>query len=94
MGERRRDPVRSEFDQVEQLRLTIVEKNVLFFHRWRPQNETYLYGFRKHEQGRNAAEVPEFDPLIAEKEAEIAHLRRPVPHTYELIRTDEEETGR
>ncbi len=42
----------------------IVEKNQLFFHRHRPQNETYLFLFRKHEQGRNAAEIPMFDPLI------------------------------
>lgn len=58
----------------EKLREKIVEKNRLFFHRWRPQNETYLFGFRKHEQGKNAAEVAEFDPLIAAAEKEIARL--------------------
>ena len=42
----------------------IAEKNQLFFHRYRPQNETYLYLFRKHEQGNNSAEIPQFDPLI------------------------------
>jgi hypothetical protein len=42
----------------------ISEKNQLFFHRYRPQNETYLYLFRKHEQGNNAVEIPRFDPLI------------------------------
>jgi len=81
-----------EFDQVEALRSVIVAKNELYFHRWRPQNETYLFGFRKHEQGRNAREIPEFDPLIAAKEAEIARLRVPVPHVYELTR--EGEVGR
>jgi hypothetical protein len=50
------------------LRETIVAKNHLFFQRWRPQNEIYLFGSRKHEQGRNGAEIPQFDPLIAEKE--------------------------
>ncbi len=73
-----------EFDQVEKLRGIIVEKNRLYFHRWRPQNETYLYGFRKQEQGKNAKEIPEFDELIAKLEAEIAQLRKPVPHHYEL----------
>lgn len=63
--------------QLETLRQTIVEKDRLFFHRWRPQNETYLFGFRKHEQGNNAVEVAQFDPLIAAKEEEIAALRRP-----------------
>jgi GDSL-like Lipase/Acylhydrolase family len=55
---------------------TILEKNRLFFHRWRPQNETYLFGFRKHEQGNNGVEIPQFDPLVAEKEKEIAALRQ------------------
>src|SRR5262249_18241342 len=54
-----------EFEQVEKLRRTIVEKNRLYFHRWRPQNETYLFGFRKYEQGNNAREIPLFDPLVA-----------------------------
>jgi lysophospholipase L1-like esterase len=71
-------------DQAEALRQAIVEKNRLYFYRWRPQNETYLFGFRKHEQGRNAKEVAEFDPLIAEKEKEIAKLRVPKTHRYEL----------
>lgn len=64
----------------EALRLLIVEKNRLFFHRWRPANETYLFGFRKHEQGRNSAEMPMFDPLVEKAEQAIqAHLaqRRP-----------------
>jgi lysophospholipase L1-like esterase len=73
-----------EFHQVEKLRAIIVEKNRLYFHRWRPQNETYLYGFRKKEQGKNAKEIPEFDALIGKMEAEIANLRKPVPHRYEL----------
>lgn len=67
------------------LRQTIIEKNQLYFYRWRPQNETYLFGFRKHEQGRNAKEVAEFDPLIAAKEKEIAKLRVPKTHRYEIV---------
>jgi lysophospholipase L1-like esterase len=73
-----------EFEQSERLRQAVVAKDRLYFHRWRPQNETYLFGFRKAEQGQNAREVPQFDPLVAQKEAEIAKLRVPVPHTYEL----------
>lgn len=79
----------SEREQADGLRRTINAKNLLYFHRWRPQNETYLFGFRKHEQGQNAREVPLFDPLVAEKEAEIAKLKVPVPHTYELVRVEE-----
>jgi lysophospholipase L1-like esterase len=60
------------WDSLEPLRKAVVAKNELFFYRWRPQNETYLFGFRKHEQGRNAKEVAEFDPLVSTAEAEIA----------------------
>ena len=59
-----------QFDQADLLRQTIVKKNELFFHRWRPQNNTYLFLFRKHEQGQNAKEIPEFDPLGRERGTE------------------------
>jgi hypothetical protein len=52
----------------EATRKAVQAKNELFFHRWRPQNETYLFGFRKHEQGKNAKEIVEFDPLIEKAE--------------------------
>ena len=78
-----------DFDQVEQLRQAIIAKNRLYFHRWRPQNVTYLFGFRKHEQGQNAKEVADFDPLIAQAEARIAELRAPLKRQYELIPEDE-----
>lgn len=55
----------------EAVRAAVRKKNELFFHRWRPQNETYLFGFRKHEQGKNAKEIVEFDPLIAKAEEEL-----------------------
>lgn len=74
-----------ELDQAEQLRQAIVDKNQLFFHRWRPHNETYLFGFRNYEQGKNAVEMPRFDALVAEKEKAIASLRVPAAHRYELI---------
>jgi lysophospholipase L1-like esterase len=73
-----------DHEQAEQLRQAIIEKNRLYFYRWRPQNETYLFGFRKKEQGQNAVEIPQFDPLVAELEAKIAKLRVPQKHTYEL----------
>jgi lysophospholipase L1-like esterase len=73
-----------EVEQVERLRQAIIEKNRLYFYRWRPQNETYLFGFRKHEQGQNAREIPQFDPLVAKLEDEIARLSVPVSHACEL----------
>ncbi len=78
-----------EHQQTEALRQAIREKNELFFHRWRPQNDTYLFGFRKHEQGQNAKEVPMFEPLIEAQEKRIAQLRQPKKWTYELIQVAE-----
>ncbi len=57
------------------LNSAIRKKNELFFHRWRPENWTYLFGFRKGEQGQNGVEIPRFDPLIAQWDARIAKLR-------------------
>lgn len=79
--------IAEDTEQAEKLRQAIYDKNVLYFHRYRPQNETYLFLFRKHEQGNNAIEIPQFDPLIAAKEAEIAKLRTPASHQFELKKT-------
>jgi len=49
----------------------ILRKDELFFHRHRPQNETYLLLFRKHEQGNNAVELAQFDPLVDAIDREI-----------------------
>jgi lysophospholipase L1-like esterase len=64
-----------DWKKLEPLRQAVIAKNELFFHRWRPQNETYLFGFRKHEQGKNAKEIVEFDPLVAKAEEEITKQR-------------------
>jgi hypothetical protein len=57
--------------ELEPLMQEVRQKDELFFNRWRPQNETYLFGFRKHEQGQNAKEIPMFDPLIDQADARI-----------------------
>ncbi|MFN9199679.1 MAG: hypothetical protein ACK5WR_16540, partial [Planctomycetaceae bacterium] len=62
-----------------------VDKKQLSFHRGRPQNETYLFGFRKHEQGNNAREIPMFDPLVEELEATIAKRRVAPSVHYRLV---------
>jgi len=69
-------PDRPWDDRAEKIRRLTVEKNRLYFHRWRPENETYIFGFRKKEQGQNAVEIPQFDPLVAAKEAEINAARK------------------
>ncbi|EEF61341.1 PVC-type heme-binding CxxCH protein [Pedosphaera parvula] len=82
-----------QWDQAEELRKAILKKNRLYFDRWRPQNETYLFGFRKYEQGQNAKEIPMFDPLVAEQEQKIAQLRMPVAHNFELVRVKKSEAN-
>jgi lysophospholipase L1-like esterase len=75
--------------QTLHLLAAINEKNFLFFNRYRPQNETYLFLFRKHEQGNNAVEIPQFDPLIAKQEKIIAELKKPPKQKFELKRVSE-----
>lgn len=58
------------------LQEAVRRKDELFFNRWRPQNETYLFGFRKREQGRNAKEVEQLDPLIQKADTEIQEVKR------------------
>jgi len=60
--------------QTTALRAALVRKNDLFFHRWRPANHTYIFGFRKHEQGKNAAEMPQFDERLSKTDSAIATL--------------------
>lgn len=67
----------AEIERLNTMRERVVAKNRLFFYRWRPQNETYLLGFRKHEQGQNAVEIPKFDPLVEAVENEIASMNNP-----------------
>jgi hypothetical protein len=56
---------------LEAIRAKTIAKNREFFYRWRPQNDTYIFGFRKHEQGKNAVEIPQFDPIVQKMEDEI-----------------------
>ena len=59
----------------ELLRQEILQKNAWWFHRSRPANMAYVFGFRKREQGQNAVEIPQYDALIADSESRIAKLR-------------------
>lgn len=63
--------------QYEAIRQLLQKKNELYFHRWRPQNITYLFGFRKHEQGNNAADIAKFDPFILDLEKQIYESKQP-----------------
>ncbi len=61
------------------LREIILRKNQWWFHRSRPANVAYVFGFRKREQGQNAVEIPKFDELVAQDEEKIRSLRKLQP---------------
>lgn len=71
-------------DRTVELREAIKRKSQHFFHQWRPQNETYLRGFRAHEQGQNAAELALFDQFIEMEESKIDALKKPQAYTLVL----------
>ena len=62
------------FKKAEHLRQAVLAKNEQHFNQWRPQNTTYLFGFRKHEQGRNAVEVEQIEPYLKRFDTRIRHL--------------------
>ncbi|MFG0264513.1 MAG: aquaporin [Rhodopirellula sp. JB055] len=73
------DPSQAELPDTperQSLQEAIARKNEFFFHRYRPQNETYLFLFRKHEQGNNAVEIEQFDPIIEEADRAIWEAAR------------------
>ena len=62
-------------EQWEAVRKLILRKNELYFYQYRPANDTYLFLFRKHEQGNNAGEIPKFTPLIEELDKQINEMK-------------------
>ena len=73
-----------EFTEAEQLREMIVEKNKVFFHQYRPQNRTYIIGFRSYEQGRHAKGLEDLGLIITWLEGQIAQHRMPKSSVYQL----------
>ncbi len=71
--------------QAAQLQALIYEKNRTYFYQYRPQNETYLVGFREYEQGNNARELQLLEPIIGEMENRIGRLRIPRDVSFKLV---------
>ncbi|MFY0653386.1 MAG: hypothetical protein JXQ96_15190 [Cyclobacteriaceae bacterium] len=63
--------VKIDSEKAEEIRNTIVKKNTLFFHRWRPRNDAFVYGERKDEQRIAQAEPAQIDPFIEKQEEAI-----------------------
>ncbi len=73
-----------DFTEAERLRELIVEKNQVFFHQYRPQNRTYILGFRSYEQGRHAKGLEDLGLIITWLEGQIAQHRMPTSSVYQL----------
>lgn len=74
----------ASYDQVSQLQEKIIKKNDLFFQQYRPQNKTYITGFRSYEQGRHAKGLEDLNFIITWLEGQIALNRMPKTQVYQL----------
>lgn len=72
------------FEQANELQELIVNKNQLYFRKYRPMNRTYLIGFRSYEQGQNTKELEQLDLFITRFEDQIFQLRKSQPKVYRL----------
>lgn len=61
-------------EPAEKIRAAIVKKNTLYFHRWRPRNDAFVYGERKDEQKIAQTEPEQFEPFIARQEELVLRL--------------------
>ncbi|MCC5908594.1 MAG: SGNH/GDSL hydrolase family protein [Balneolaceae bacterium] len=77
----------TSFTQAGLLQNRIVRKNNLFFNQYRPQNRTYITGFRSYEQGQNVSELHQLDELIEQEEREIFKIRKPNTNVYRLVKS-------
>ncbi len=66
--------IQFDSEKAQKIRKTIVKKNTLFFHRWRPRNDAFVYGERKDEQRIAQEEPVQIEPFIAKQEAAIRLL--------------------
>jgi len=74
----------SEQQRITLLRQKLMERDLAYFHRWRPQNVTYLFLFRKHEQGQNAKDVDEFEAIVNKLDEGIPAFKQPPTLTLEI----------
>ncbi|MCM4173497.1 hypothetical protein DHD32_18635 [Arenibacter sp. TNZ] len=66
--------IKIDSKKADDIRNAIIKKNTLFFHRWRPQNDAYVYGLRKHEQRIAQEEPAQIEPFIVKQELAITSL--------------------
>ncbi|MDW8221582.1 MAG: SGNH/GDSL hydrolase family protein [Gemmatales bacterium] len=80
------------YQQVRKLREIAIEKDLLFFHRWRAHNGEYIYGRRSKPGGGNSgnptfpSEFAEFERLLSEADRRLDDLATPRAIQYRLRR--------
>lgn len=72
------------FAQAENVRRMIFQKNEIFFHQYRPQNRTYIVGFRSYEQGRHKEGLKDLNLIITWLEGQIRLNRAPKSIVYQI----------
>lgn len=84
LGFMRKGPI---FDQGQKLYQAIVAKNEVYYTRWRGVQIARLDGWIAKVPGiedARTAELARMDKIIADDEAKIDELRKPVPHVFKL----------
>lgn len=72
--------------QSEQMLKLIREKDKIYFQQYRPQNRTYILGFRSYEQGRHKEGLAALDALILWLDDQINQTKKPKNLHYQLER--------
>ncbi|MDA7505510.1 SGNH/GDSL hydrolase family protein [Verrucomicrobia bacterium] len=72
-------PVRIDFNnsRADKVRQAIIKKNTLYFHRWRPRNDAFVFGERRDEQKIAQKEPLQFEPYIEQQEQRIRKFLKP-----------------
>ncbi|GBD36819.1 hypothetical protein HRbin36_01947 [bacterium HR36] len=80
------------YQQARKLREMIIEKDLLFFHRWRAHNGEYIYGRRSKPGGGNAGnptfptEFAQLEKLLLASDQSLDAQATPKPISYRLQR--------
>jgi hypothetical protein len=72
------------FEQARELQTWINRKDGVFLRQYRPQNRTYIVGFRSYEQGRHLKDLEDMDIILAWLDGQINSSKKPKASTYEL----------
>jgi len=72
-------PVRIDLNnsRADKVRQAIIKKNTLYFHRWRPRNDAFVFGERRDEQKIAQKEPLQFEPYIEQQEQRIRKFLKP-----------------